>query len=141
MADRKFDASVREALWLAHDKRCAYTRGLLDVSSFHIDHVIPESMSADPIELQRVRAKYQLPDDFDLSGFENLLPCEPGANLQKGALLLEPARVNFFLGIAASKKPIVEENLRRIERRQSGGRAVVLLQQCLEGAGSFRRNR
>ena len=82
MADQKFNASKREALWLAHEKKCAYTRELLDVSSFHIDHVIPESLAADPAEFQKIRAKYQLPDDFDLFGFENLLgrPVRLGAN-------------------------------------------------------------
>jgi len=132
MADQKFSAAKREAFWLAHEKKCAYTRELLDVSNLHIDHILPESLAGEPLKFQEIKTKYQLLDDFDLFGFENLLPCKPGANLQKGALLLEPARIHFFLGIAASKKSAVEENLRLIEKRQSGGRALVLLQQCLE---------
>jgi hypothetical protein len=132
VADQKFTAAKREALWLAHEKKCAYTRELLDVSSFHIDHVIPESLADDQIRLQEAKAKYHLPDDFDLFGFENLLPSKPGVNLQKADILLEPARIHFFLGVAASKKTQVEDHLRRIQKRQSGGRALILLQQSLE---------
>ena len=42
MANQKFSAAEREATWLAHEKKCAYTRELMDVSSFHIDHIVPE---------------------------------------------------------------------------------------------------
>jgi hypothetical protein len=42
MANQKFSAAEREATWLAHEKKCAYTRELIDVSSFHIDHIVPE---------------------------------------------------------------------------------------------------
>jgi hypothetical protein len=37
MAHQKFSAAEREAIWLAHEKKCAYTRELIDVSSFHIE--------------------------------------------------------------------------------------------------------
>lgn len=132
MSNQKFSASQREALWLAHEKKCAYTRELLDVSSFHIDHIVPESLADDPIELERVKTILKLDTDFDLYGYENLLPCRAGANLQKGSLVLEEAHTHFFLGIAASKKAEVQWSLEKIEKRKSRGKALILLQQCLE---------
>lgn len=132
MSSQKFSASQREALWSAHEKKCAYTRELLDVSSFHIDHIVPESLADDPIELERVKAKLRIDKDFDLYGYENLLPCRAGANLQKGSLVLDEAHTHFFLGIAASKKAEVQRNLEKIEKRKSRGKALILLQQCLE---------
>ncbi len=132
MAAQKFSASEREAIWLAHEKKCAYTRELLDVSSFHIDHVLPETLADDPNELEKVRVKFGLDKDFDLFGFGNLLPCKPGVNLQKGSLLFEPGPIHYYLGLAASKKAEVESNLARIEKRTNRGRALILLQQWLE---------
>jgi hypothetical protein len=132
MSTQTFSAAEREAIWLAYDKKCAYTRELLDVSSFHIDHVIPESLAQDPAALKRLKTELGLPDNFDIFGYGNLIPCRPGANLQKGALLLDTAHIHFFLGIASSKKDEVEANLVRIEKRKNRGRAIVLLQQCLE---------
>jgi hypothetical protein len=132
MSSQKFSASQREALWLAHEKKCAYTRELLDVSSFHIDHIVAESLADDPVELERVRAALGLDKDFDLYGYENLLPYRAGANLQKGSLVLDEAHMHFFLGIAASKKAEVQGNLEKIEKRRNRGKALILLQQCLE---------
>ena len=132
MSSQKFSASQREAFWLAHAKKCAYTRELLDVSSFHIDHIVPEGLADDPIELERMKVMLRLDKDFDLYGYENLLPCRSGANLQKGSLVLDEPHTHFFLGIAASKKSEVKVNLEKIEKRNIRGKALILLQQCLE---------
>ncbi|HEH9399842.1 TPA: hypothetical protein SIA35_001843, partial [Aeromonas sobria] len=132
MSNQKFSASQREALWLAHEKKCAYTRERLDVSCFHIDHIIPEYLADDPAELERVRNILGLKKNFDLHGYENLLPCRAGANLQKGLLVLNEAHVHFFLAIAESKKKEVQITLEKIERRKISGKALILLQQCLE---------
>ncbi|MBA3024416.1 MAG: hypothetical protein FP821_11050, partial [Sideroxydans sp.] len=132
MADQKFTAAEREAIWFAHEKKCAYTRELLDVTSFHIDHVLPEKLADTPEDLERTKAKLGLGDDFELTGFENLLPCKPGTNLQKGSLIFELAPIQYFLALAASRKAVVEGHLARIEQRKNRGRALILLQQCLE---------
>lgn len=75
-------------------------------------------------------AELNLPDDFNIHGYENLLPCCPIANYQKGNLIL--SRPDFYLGIATARKDIVEFNLDRIEKRQNRGKASILLQQQLE---------
>ncbi|MGE8327107.1 hypothetical protein [Pseudomonas urmiensis] len=132
MSKQSFTAAQREAIWLAHSRKCAYTRELLDVSNFHIDHIIPETLSEKPVLLKQTLTQLGLSSDFDLFGWENLLPCRPGANLQKSATVFEPAHVHFFLGVASSKKEEVIDHLDKIERRKNRGRAIVLLQQCLE---------
>lgn len=132
MAVQAFSAAQREAIWLAYDRKCAYTRQLLDVSSFHIDHVLPESLGEDSGRLAETLSKLGLPSTFDLCGYANLVPCQPGANLQKGALVLDAAHIHYFLGVASAKKEAIEENLTRIEKRKNRGRALILLQQALE---------
>lgn len=132
MANQKFTAAEREAIWLAHEKKCAYTRELLDVSSFHIDHILPERLAGDPKEFANVRTTFDLSEDFDLFGFENLLPCKSGINLQKGPLVFETGPTHYFLGIAASKKSQIERNLESIKKRRNRGKALMLLQGCIE---------
>jgi 5-methylcytosine-specific restriction endonuclease McrA len=139
MSQQRFSAAQREAIWLAHQRKCAYTRELLDLSAFHIDHVIPESLLNQPSELVRIKQSLGLDDDFSLLGYENLLPCKPGCNLQKTSTILNEPHTHFFLGIAASKKNEIVQNLKRIEKRKDRGRALVLLQQCLE-RGDLRAN-
>lgn len=132
MAQQKFNAIEREAIWLAHDKKCAYTRERIDASNFDIDHVLPESLADDPGRFQKVKEGLRLNIAFDLRGFENLLPAKTGINLQKANMLLEPSHAHYFLSLAASKKPQIEDAIRIIQKRKSRDRALVLLQQNLE---------
>src|SRR5688572_5534809 len=101
MSTQKFTAAEREAIWLAHDEKCAYTRELVDIGSLQIDHILPESLADDSTTLERIKIELRLPKTFDLLGLENLLPCKPGVNLQKGSILLEPAPFHYFLSLAA----------------------------------------
>ena len=132
MSNQKFNASQREALWLVHEKKCAYTRELLDVSCFQIDHIIPESLADKPLEFEQVRTDFELDKDFDIFGYENLLPCRISANLQKGSLVFDKAHTHYFLSIAASKKSEVLSQLEKIEKRNNRGKVLILLRQCLE---------
>jgi len=132
MSNQKFSASVREALFLAHAGKCAYTRQPLDIANFHIDHILPEELSNDPGRFMEVMTELGLSETFDLLGYENLLPAAAATNLQKGKLIFDTSRAHYFLAIASSRKAEVEEQLERINRRNSRGRALVLLQQALE---------
>ena len=132
MSKQKLSATQREAIWLAHERKCAYTRELLDLSAFHIDHIIPESLLDQPSELATIKQALGLGDGFSVRGYENLLPCKPGCNLQKSSTVLNEPHTHFFLGIASSKKDEIVHNLERIEKRKDRGRALVLLQQCRE---------
>jgi hypothetical protein len=132
MSKRKIDAILREALWFAHGKKCAYTHELVDIGSMHVDHIIPESIVSDPVRMAALSAELSLPLDFDPWGVENLLPTKAATNLQKGDTRFIQTRVQYFLGIAASKKSQVENNVVRIKRRLDSGRAFILIEQLLE---------
>ena len=123
MSKQKFSPAQREAIWKAHDGKCAYTRTLIDVSSFHIDHIVPEGLADDPQAFAEARATLKLPDDFDLFGYNNL---------QKSSQIFDEQRAQYFLAIASGKRPKIEENLQRIERRLARGKGIILLQQCLD---------
>jgi hypothetical protein len=132
MANQKFSAAQRAALFRAHGGKCFYTRGALSIGSFHIDHIIPETLLSDPKRLAEVEAALQLPDDFDLLGFENLVPAAPERNLQKSDIVFNEHDARYYLALAKEKKASVEEEFAKIERRNTGGKALVLLQEALE---------
>ena len=132
MARQKFSAAEREAIWLAHEKRSACTKELIDVSSFHIDHIVPENLADDPQKFEKTKTILNLGAAFEVTSHGNLLPCKPGANGQKGSIIMEPARIHYFIAIAADKKAKIEQHLQAIEERRNRGRALILLQQCLE---------
>lgn len=132
MSSQKFSAIDREAIWRAYSQKCVYSRGLLDISNFHIDHIVPEVLLENPIELEKAIKDCGLDDSFDVLGWENLVPCQPGMNLQKSSIVFEPSHARYFLGIAAARKPEVVEEIAKIERARKRGKAIVMLQQTLE---------
>lgn len=132
MSTQKFSAAQREALWLAYQKKCPYTSALLDLSNFHIDHILPETLAGHPEKLKERKDQLGLHADFNLYGYENLLPCQPGANLQKGDSDFTDGPTHFFLSLASGKVAAIEQNLANIAKRNTVGRALILLQQALE---------
>ena len=131
MSSQKFSAAEREAIWRAYGEKCVYSRRLLDVSNFHIDHIVPETLADDADELAKTLAELDLDSGFDLLGWENLVPCTPEMNLQKSSLVFEPNQARYFLGIAAARKASVVEELGKVERRAARGKAIIVLQQML----------
>ena len=132
MAIKKFGASQREALWLAYGKKCAYSGQLLDIGNFHIDHIIPESSANNLNGFEELKLRLGLRRDFDINGYENLLPCTAVVNLQKGAAIFEDASLRYFLALADSRKAKVHEYIDKIERRNNKGKVIVALQQLFE---------
>jgi hypothetical protein len=67
---------LRKAIWLTHDKKCAYTGAELHEEAYVIDHVIPIGFNkperAD--EKEKVLRELGLPADFDLNGVTNMVP-------------------------------------------------------------------
>ncbi|CAG4914841.1 hypothetical protein R70241_04279 [Paraburkholderia saeva] len=102
------------------------------MSEFHIDHILPETLADDPAALADVVSKLNLGDDFSLFGYENLVPVAPGPNLQKGKVVFDPEFCRYYLAIAAAKKAKVEGELAKIDRRNTRGKVILLLQEALE---------
>jgi hypothetical protein len=59
-------------------------------------------------------------------------PAPPIRRGKKGSIIMEPARIHYFLAIATDKKVQIDQLLEQIEKRRNRGRALILLQQCLE---------
>jgi hypothetical protein len=132
MSKQNIPAVARQAIWLAHNKKCAYSGQVLDLRAMHIDHIIPESVLPDSEEYKLIQERFKLGINFSQYGFENMLPCAPGYNLQKGAELFDEPRIHFFLGIAAGKKQDIELNIARLNAEINKGKAVIVLHIFLE---------
>ncbi len=132
MSKQKFSSEEREAIWLAYNKKCAYTAVTLEINKFHIDHIIPEHLSDKPEEFSALRERLSLPDDFDICGYENVLPCQVETNLQKGKIEFEEGHAHYFLNFAKSKKNIIEKNIIKIKNRNDKNKGLFILRQYIE---------
>lgn len=103
MSTQSFNSIEREAIWSAHNKKCAYTGQSIMINGFHIDHIIPEHLAEKTDELSNIKSSLGLPDDFDIFGYENLLPCCVATNLQKGKGNFEGAHAHYFFNLAGKR--------------------------------------
>lgn len=88
MAKQKyaFSQAERHAVYMTHGERCYICRAALTMSTMQVDHVVPESIGADPALFAEAREALGLPADFDVNTFENWLPSCAPCNLTKGAM-------------------------------------------------------
>jgi hypothetical protein len=110
MDERKeLSLAARRAIWEAHGRRCAYTSEPIDWSELEIDHIV--AVKGDEKEKAALRDKGILSAEFDVNGFENLLPMKGSRNRQKSNDLGSERFIVYFLDVAAKAKPKVERLL------------------------------
>src|SRR4051812_27661656 len=78
VAKHVFSAAERYAVFKTHGARCYMCREPVDMASFQVDHVIPESLLDDPERLKHALADLGRLATFEINSFENWLPaCGP----------------------------------------------------------------
>lgn len=86
MSKQKFSQYFRLAIWYAHDKKSGYENVPLSFVEMEIDHIIPERVLLNPKaedEFERWKEKYNLDENFNIHGTENLCPSRREFNLLK----------------------------------------------------------
>jgi hypothetical protein len=110
MDNRKtITTAARLALWEAHGRKCAYTGEPVAWTELEIDHIIP--VKSDAARKTELRGAGIIGADFDINGFENLLPTKAHLNNQKSNFIANERSIVFFLSLAAKKKEKAERLL------------------------------
>ena len=85
----------RYAIWFAHNGFCCYCAKHYEFRDCEIDHIIPQGLSryecrAELLDiLNRISTKFQLPKDFAIDTFYNVLLSCRSCNNQKGSKVLD----------------------------------------------------
>lgn len=114
---------MRQAIWEAHDKRCAYCGDPLSYKDLALDHIIPQAE-----DLNRASAMFGLGAEFDFDGPENLLPTCARCNRQKSDRMSNLTIVSHFIELAQGRRKEVLTIYRRVTKQDHGEavRALVL---------------
>ena len=87
MSKQKIPPLLKRAIWEAYGKKSGYEDIPLLPIEIEIDHIIPERVLNNPKkvdELEEWKDKYDLDEDFNILGIENLCPSTRQFNLNKG---------------------------------------------------------
>lgn len=108
MTERKaINQQARVAIWEVWGKRCFYTNDPIEYADLQIDHIIPVEGGDDIVA--SMRESGLITGDFDLNGFENLVPMKGFRNRQKSDQKFDEKAAGFYHQLAKERKPKVEE--------------------------------
>ncbi len=124
-----FTPAERYAVMITHGQQCYLCRTPIDMSTFHVDHIIPEHLLDTPDRLTEVLELLGRPSDFNINSFANWLPACGPCNVRKRGLVFEPSGIaQANLQMAASKAVEAEKAATRVVGRQELAKALNTLQ-------------
>lgn len=132
MSTQKFSTITRQAIWLAYGKKCVYTGELIMAANLQIDHIIPEKLANDPLAFDELKKRLSLSDQFDINGFENLLPTNQGVNSQKKDTVFPDSKLVYFLAIAQGKKEKIDQLIAGMKTEFERSAIMLKLQAGIE---------
>ncbi|MBF0401597.1 MAG: hypothetical protein HQL90_12635 [Magnetococcales bacterium] len=97
MSKYKFTLPERYAVWHCHEQRCWICCKPLDFEDATIDHFFPENLLANCDLRTKTLNEWGLPEDFNINGPENWLPCHASCNQKKGIIVLDFIPGTFFV--------------------------------------------
>lgn len=102
-----------------------------------MDHVLPRSLSNEPIRLSEILAEYEIfknIPDFSIDGLSNMVPTHgPSCNLRKSDSILPKPAILLFLSETQSKLPKVMAELELLTTIAERGDVLGRLAKLLEG--------
>ena len=132
---RKFRYSEKYAIWHCHGRRCRLCLEPLTLPDMSVDHFLPETLLNEDKYQERVAAisEHGLPKEFQINGYENLLPTHRNCNEAKGSQVLKFAPGNMIiLERLRSRAGKVEETVRKIEAGGSQNKLFGIMMSELE---------
>jgi hypothetical protein len=122
---------ARRAIWLVHEKKCAYTGRELSFDELHIDHVIPKELNKEENWQRKaeILRELGLPDNFDLYELPNLVPTFTTYNRKKSfetdGIWLDSIRK--VLPIAAKNAAAARQRWKELELKEKLSESVLKL--------------
>jgi hypothetical protein len=107
---RKFTAFERWAVYTVHGDKCYLCGGLVDLTTMEIDHIIPESILADPARFRKVTADFGLSPNFNLNDYGNWMPsCRKCNNRKRDIVFSYSPAIQLLLQEAIEKSAKARE--------------------------------
>jgi len=122
----------RVALWRAHGKRCVYCGEPLWFADLWLDHILPEQLSQNPLQLDRILREYELGPDFSIDDYCNWLPSHQRCNRQKGQTVFERGTARYYINIAQSRSRRACEEEKRFAKSLKADEVLSRLGTALE---------
>ena len=118
MSKQKFTVDERLAFWEVYNQKCIYcSNPILELSNLQIDHLLPENLYNDKVKLQNILKQYNLPDDYDIFNYYNLVASCIRCNSRKWShteRIINPINLNIANKNAPKIKALVHKYRKKL---------------------------
>lgn len=128
MSKTKIESALRLAIFEAYKGRCFYTGEPVSYIDFEVDHIIPESFAA---EVENIKKRLGMGDDFHINSVENLVPSRPGINLRKNGELFSDNTLLLYFELSKAKKETVIALRDKYEKQRKLGNGYKAIDRIL----------
>lgn len=128
MSRTRIEDSLRLAIYEAYKGKCFYTREPVSYIDFEVDHLIPESQESD---IENIKKRLGLEDDFHINSEENLVPSRPGINLRKGDQMFPDNTLLLYLEQTKSRKQAIIELHEKYKKQSKQNNAYKTIDKLL----------
>lgn len=128
MNKTRIEESLRLALYDAYKGKCFYTGEPIPYLDFEVDHIIPESRVSD---IEIIKKRLGLEDEFHINSVENLVPSRPGINLRKNGELFSDNTLLLYLEQTKAKKKTVIALRDKYEKQRKQGNGYKAIDRML----------
>ena len=124
MRKTRIEDSLRLAIYDAYKGKCFYTGEPVSYIDFEVDHIIPESKESD---IEIIKKRLGLKDDFHINSEENLVPSRPGINLRKNDQMFSDNTLLLYFEQTKARKPSIVALHEKYEKqsKQSNGYKMI----------------
>ncbi len=113
----KDDRIVRKTLLEFYKYRCFYCKKEVNLSNLQVDHII--SQKTKPDEVERLIEIVELPLDFKLDSFYNLVPSDKICNIRKSSTNFPDKTIIFYLAEIKKNYSKIIQLYDRIQKRDN----------------------
>ncbi len=122
----------RLAFWESYNKKCLYCDSpIVRISELQIDHLFPQDLKNDETKFNEIKKQFELPDDFDLDSYGNLVSSCGPCNRKKSNNLLSRNAMLTFHSIAITKSIAIISKINELESTLSSSEMIIKLKSLL----------
>jgi len=130
-----FSSIERLAIWEVYNKKCYYCDSpLVRISEMQIEHLFPKELENDEAKFNEIKEQFDLPNDFDLDSYENLVcSCGPCNRKKSNDLWSRNAMLSFH-SIAIKNSIAITSKIKELESKLSSSKMISNLKSLLNKA-------
>lgn len=132
MAKYKFFTRERESIWKAHGEKCAYCDRRIAWEDLEVDHIVPETLLDNPIELERIQTEYGLKSDFNINSYYNWLPSHKKCNRKKGSWRFNAQNTRYYIEMAGKQYDKINNLEKSLSRIHDRNKVLCSLDRAIE---------